>query len=51
MLGTQVTTRSGGQIVSGLVLDVDPLAGLIVRDALGATHLISARTSTLNTEI
>jgi BirA family transcriptional regulator, biotin operon repressor / biotin---[acetyl-CoA-carboxylase] ligase len=47
MLGRSLTVRSGGRVVTGQVLDVAPLQGLILRDERGVTHLLSARTSTL----
>jgi BirA family biotin operon repressor/biotin-[acetyl-CoA-carboxylase] ligase len=49
MLGTRVEVRVGEQRVRGVVVDVDPLRGLAVRDegGGGATHFLSAQTSTL----
>ena len=47
MLGRPVTIRSGRLVVRGQVLDVAPLQGLVVRDEDGATHFLSARTSTV----
>jgi BirA family transcriptional regulator, biotin operon repressor / biotin---[acetyl-CoA-carboxylase] ligase len=47
MLGRRVTVRSGERVITGRVVDVAPLQGLIVRDARGATHVLPARTSTL----
>ena len=47
MLGRSLTVRSGAREITGQVLDVDPLQGLILRDERGGTHFLSARTSTL----
>jgi BirA family biotin operon repressor/biotin-[acetyl-CoA-carboxylase] ligase len=47
MLGRRVTARQGGRVITGQVLDIDPLHGLIVRDDQGATHLLSARTCSI----
>lgn len=44
MLGRHMTFRSGAHTISGRVLDVDPLQGLLVRDDRGGTHFLSART-------
>jgi BirA family biotin operon repressor/biotin-[acetyl-CoA-carboxylase] ligase len=46
MLGTRVEVRSGDRLFRGLVLDVDPLRGLLLRDDQGATHFLSAQTTT-----
>ena len=48
MLNTTVTVRSGGVAITGRVLDVDPLRGLVVRDGHGGTHFFSAQASTLS---
>jgi BirA family biotin operon repressor/biotin-[acetyl-CoA-carboxylase] ligase len=50
MLGTRLQVRSGDQSFNGLVLDVDPLRGLALRDDSGATHFLSAQTSTLSVQ-
>jgi BirA family transcriptional regulator, biotin operon repressor / biotin---[acetyl-CoA-carboxylase] ligase len=50
MLGRPIAIRTGGAagpVVRGQVLDVAPLQGLVVRDDRGATHFLSARTSTV----
>jgi len=48
MLGTRVKLQESGTILTGLVLDVDPLNGLVLRDDRGATHFLSAQTTTLS---
>ena len=47
MLGRRVTARQGHRVITGQVLDVAPLHGLVVRDDQGATHLLSARTCSI----
>jgi BirA family biotin operon repressor/biotin-[acetyl-CoA-carboxylase] ligase len=50
MLGTRIRVKQGdhfGGALTGEVLDVDPLQGLVLRDVAGATHFLSARTTTL----
>jgi len=47
MLGRRLTVRTGQQEITGLVLDVAPLQGLVLRDERGATHFASARTSSV----
>jgi len=47
MLGRRITARHGHRVITGQVLDVAPLHGLILRDDRGATHLLSARTCSL----
>ncbi|HVX84594.1 MAG TPA: biotin--[acetyl-CoA-carboxylase] ligase [Phycisphaerae bacterium] len=51
MIGMRITARSaaeGGGVLSGEVVDVDPLEGLVVRDAAGAVHFLSAQRTTLS---
>jgi BirA family biotin operon repressor/biotin-[acetyl-CoA-carboxylase] ligase len=47
MLGRRLTVRIGREEITGLVLDVAPLQGLVLRDERGATHFASARTSSV----
>jgi hypothetical protein len=47
MLGTRITARSNGGLVMGVVLDVDPLRGLVIREDHGGTRFLSAQTTTL----
>ncbi len=47
MSGTRVTVRSDGKLVSGVVLDVDPLRGLVIGNDRGGRQFLSAETSTL----
>jgi len=47
MLGRRLTARQGERVITGQVLDVAPLHGLIVRDDQGHTHLLSARTCSI----
>jgi BirA family biotin operon repressor/biotin-[acetyl-CoA-carboxylase] ligase len=48
MLGTRITARSNGDLLSGVVLDVDPLRGLVIRADHGGTQFLSAQTTTLS---
>lgn len=52
MLGKRVTVRGSGggaeKVVTGEILDIDPLQGMVVRDGAGGTHFLSAQTSTLS---
>jgi BirA family biotin operon repressor/biotin-[acetyl-CoA-carboxylase] ligase len=48
MLGARAQARSGERKFSGQIIDVDPLQGLVLRDDYGATHFLSAQTSTLS---
>jgi BirA family biotin operon repressor/biotin-[acetyl-CoA-carboxylase] ligase len=50
MIGTRITARGAAGAVAGEVVDVDPLEGLVVRDAAGAVHFLSAQTTTLSGE-
>ena len=47
MIGRIICVRSGGRVLEGHVLDVDPLQGLVLRDGRGSTHFLSAQTSTI----
>jgi BirA family biotin operon repressor/biotin-[acetyl-CoA-carboxylase] ligase len=47
MLGSRIRARSGERLLTGQVLDVAPMQGLILRDDLGATHFLSAQTTTI----
>ena len=47
LLYTLVSVRSGSATVTGHVMDVSPLHGLIVKDGTGAQHFFSAQTSSL----
>jgi len=47
MLGTDIELRTGGVLLCGRVVDVDPAHGLALRDAHGVTHWCSAMTSTI----
>ena len=47
LLGKLVTVRSGGATMTGHVEDISPLHGLIMKDAAGAIHFLSAQTSSL----
>ena len=42
------TQKSGPRDIVGLVQDVDPLHGLLVRDSSGAMHWLAAQTTTLS---
>jgi len=48
MLGQRVTARSNENLLTGQILDIDPLRGLLLRDDTGATHFLSAQTTTLS---
>ena len=47
LLGRRVTIRSGERTVSGEVLDISPLQGIIIRDGTGATQWFTSQGSTL----
>ncbi|MEI8196417.1 MAG: biotin--[acetyl-CoA-carboxylase] ligase, partial [Phycisphaerae bacterium] len=47
MLGREIRAQDGRHLRRGHVLDIDPLHGLVLRDPTGATHFLSARTTTL----
>ncbi len=47
MLGAHIRVRTHERLLSGTVVDVAPLHGLILRDDAGATHWLSAQTSTI----
>jgi BirA family biotin operon repressor/biotin-[acetyl-CoA-carboxylase] ligase len=47
MLGTRIRARTNGDLVAGVVLDVDPLRGLVIREDHGTTRFLSAQTTTL----
>ncbi|MGN6371104.1 MAG: biotin--[acetyl-CoA-carboxylase] ligase [Phycisphaerae bacterium] len=48
LLNQRVTVRAGERLMTGQILDIDPLRGLILRDDGGATHFLSAQTTTLS---
>lgn len=48
MLGRRLSVRAGEREITGQVLDVAPLQGLLLRDDRGATHLLSARTCSIS---
>ena len=48
MLGTTITLHQNQRPLTGQILDIDPLQGLVLRDAHGVTHFCPAQTSTLN---
>ena|GEM_PF-283281 len=47
MFGTQITAKSAGCRVSGEVVDVDPLKGLVIRSETGGMMFLSSQTTTL----
>lgn len=47
MLATRLRARTSGDLVTGVVLDVDPLRGLVIREDDGTTRFLSAQTTTL----
>jgi BirA family biotin operon repressor/biotin-[acetyl-CoA-carboxylase] ligase len=48
LLNQRVTVRAGERLVTGQILDIDPLRGLLLRDDGGVTHFLSAQTTTLS---
>ena len=50
LLGQTVRVRCRGREIPGQIADVDPLAGLVVRDHAGAIHFCPAAETTLLTE-
>jgi len=48
MLNSRITARAGGEIIIGLVTDIDPLHGLVIREDNGSTRFLSAQTTTLS---
>jgi BirA family biotin operon repressor/biotin-[acetyl-CoA-carboxylase] ligase len=50
LLGQRVQARTGGGVIGGTVMDIDPLHGLVVRDESGAVHFLSAQTTSLSGE-
>ncbi len=48
MLGSRVTVRMNDRVLAGLVLDIDPLQGLLIRDDMNAMHFLSAQVTTLS---
>ena len=51
MLGAHIRVRTHERLLSGTVVDVAPLHGLILRDDAGATHWLAAQTSTIEAAI
>ncbi|HEY4329712.1 MAG TPA: biotin--[acetyl-CoA-carboxylase] ligase [Phycisphaerae bacterium] len=50
MLGRTITLRAGTELISGQILDVEPLNGLVLRDERGHTRLFSAQTCSVADE-
>ena len=48
MLNQRVTLRASDRLMTGQILDIDPLRGLLLRDDAGVTHFLSAQTTTLS---
>ena len=48
LLNQRVTVRSSERMMTGQILDIDPLRGLLLRDDVGVTHFLSAQTTTLS---
>ena len=48
LLNQRVTVRSSERLMTGQILDIDPLRGLLLRDDAGVTHFLSAQTTTLS---
>ncbi|HUO08614.1 MAG TPA: biotin--[acetyl-CoA-carboxylase] ligase [Phycisphaerae bacterium] len=49
LLNQHITLRANDQLITGQILDIDPLRGLLFRDDTGATRFLSAQTTTLAT--
>lgn len=47
MLGRPVRVLHEGRERTGQILDVDPLAGLVIRDEFGVTHMLASATTTV----
>ena len=48
LLNQRVTVRASERLMTGQILDIDPLRGLLLRDDAGVTHFLSAQTTTLS---
>ena len=49
MLGSKVKARdTEGNLIKGMVVDVDPMRGLVVRDEAGGMHFLRGQTTTLS---
>ena len=47
ILGKQVKARAGARVIAGEVVEIEPLHGLVLRDAGGGVHFLSAQETSL----